>query len=276
MDGAMAKSQLVTTEIELSSGVARICLNRPEKKNALSIRLIRELYHAIMEVRLERVKCIVLEAAGDSFCAGRDLNDLREAYTKKPIFGDEADNVISIVRALREAPQITLACVQGYCLGGGLALLNGCDLAVVAEDAKIGMPEILRGSYGRTATPTLFHARIPIKHAFLIQLTGKNISGIEAARLGIASQSVPAAELRDRVSELAREIATRDATALEHGKISAYASLDVPFDMAIRFDEAISCRQRMFTNPVADIDGYLKSQKGGTNTAYHMRDETSE
>jgi enoyl-CoA hydratase/carnithine racemase len=271
----MDEAPLVTTEIDPVAGVARVCLNRPEKKNALSIKLIRELNASITALRDEsRVHCILLDGAGDSFCSGRDLKDLRESYQGKPRFGDDRDVVMGVVRALREAPQITIACVEGYCLGGGLVLLNGCDIAIVAEDAKLGMPEILRGSYGRSATPTLFHARVPIKHAFFMQLTGKNISGVEAVRMGLASQAVPARDLRDCVSTLAREIATRDPAALEHAKAAAYSSLDLPFFMASRFDEAISYRQRVFTNPVGDVENYLRSQKGGTNTAYRANGES--
>jgi trans-feruloyl-CoA hydratase/vanillin synthase len=123
------------------------------------------------------------------------------------------------------------------------------------------MPEILRGSYGRSATPTLFHSRIPIKQAFFIQLTGRNLSGTEAARMGLVSQAVPKDELHSYVRTLAKEIASRNAVALEHAKIAAYTELDLPFDLAVKADEAISHRMRFYTDPLADVDGYLKSQK---------------
>ena len=102
-------------------------------------------------------------------------------------------------------PQITVAAVQGWCLGGGIALLNACDLGIGTEDAKIGMPEVLRGSYGEVATPTLFHTKIPLKVAFYISLTGRNLSGIEAARVGLLSQVVPTDELDATVKNLARK-----------------------------------------------------------------------
>jgi enoyl-CoA hydratase/carnithine racemase len=135
------------------------------------------------------------------------------------------------------------------------------------------MPEILRGSYGRSATPTLFQSRIPIKQAFFIQVTGRNLSGVEAARMGLVSQSVPPGELMNHVSQLAREIATRNPVALEHAKIAAYSALDLPFDLAVKADEAISHRMRFYTDPLADVEGYLKSQKGGTNTAYRRPED---
>jgi enoyl-CoA hydratase/carnithine racemase len=265
----MPEEQDVITEIDENDGVAILKMNRPKKKNALSIAVLRELRHQIASFKEnERLRCIVLCSEGDSFSSGRDLHDMRSASSKRALWPDEADSVIGVVRALREAPQITIAAVQGYCLGGGMVLMNGCDLAIAAEDAKIGMPEILRGSYGRSATPTLFHSRIPIKQAFFIQLTGRNLSGTEAARMGLVSQAVAKDELQSTVRALAKEIATRNPVALEHAKIAAYTELDLPFDLAVKADEAISHRMRFYTNPLGDVDDYLKSQKGGPNARY--------
>jgi enoyl-CoA hydratase/carnithine racemase len=98
---------------------------------------------SIKELRAnDRIRCIILEAAGDCFSAGRDLHNMRESEREKFVWGNESGTAMGVVRALRNAPQITIARVQGYCLGGGLVLMSGCDLAIVAEDAKIGMPEI--------------------------------------------------------------------------------------------------------------------------------------
>jgi len=149
-----------------------------------------------------------------------------------------------------------------------MALIAGCELAVAAEDAKIGMPEIIRGSYGAVATPTLFKTGIPAKTAFRISLTGRNLSGAEAARIGLVSEAVPLADLKKTVDTLATEIASRHPAALEHAKLSAYAALDQPWEMALRTDEYISHRLRNYADPTGHLDGYLKSQKGGATTGY--------
>jgi enoyl-CoA hydratase/carnithine racemase len=265
----MPDEAVIVSDIKEDDRVAFVKLNRPKKKNALSVALLDELAQHIAAIRVnDKIRCLVLCAEGDTFSAGRDLGDMREDSKKRARWADRAGSVIGIVQALREMPQITIAAVQGHCLGGGMVLMNGCDLAVAADDAKIGMPEILRGSYGRSATPTLFQSRIPIKQAFFIQVTGRNLSGVEAARMGLVSQSVPRDQLMDYVGELAREIATRNPVALEHAKIAAYSALDLPFDLAVKADEAISHRMRFYTDPLADVEGYLTSQKGGTNTAY--------
>jgi enoyl-CoA hydratase/carnithine racemase len=271
----MAESRLVLTSLSESQSIATITLNRPEKRNALSRALLGELTDAIVTARdRKEVRCIVLAGAGPSFCSGRDLADMREANRgsaqRERTWGRHEGSAMGIVKLLRDAPQITIAKVQGYCLGGGLVLVNACDLAVAADDAKLGMPEIIRGSYGSSATPTLFHSRLPLKTAFYISLTGRNLSGVEAARVGLVSRSAPSDELDAVVGALAEEIASRNPAALEHAKIAAYTQIDLPFDLAVKADDAIAHRMRAYTNPLSDVDGYLKSQKGGTNLVYRL------
>ena len=157
-------------------------------------------------------------------------------------------------------------------MGGGIALLNACDLAIGAEDAKIGMPEVLRGSYGEVATPTLFHTKIPHKVAFYISLTGRNLSGIEAARVGLLSQAVPAKELDATVKQLANEVASRHRVTLTHAKIAGYTEVDLPFPQAMAADELIGHRQRFYMDPLNDVGDYLNSQKGGGNLHYKKPD----
>lgn len=269
----MAEKQedIVLTELDEKAGVARIIMNRPKKKNALSRELMFKLVDAIKEVRdNDNIHCIVLDHAGDSFCAGQDLQDLRSDWhgKKRARWNDHTGSTMSIALLLRGARQITIASVRGYCLGGGLVLMNACDMAFAATDAKFGMPEIIRGSYGRSATPTLFHAGIPTKLAFYIQVSGRNLTGVEAARIGLVTAAVDKSELADHVWQLASEIGSRNPVALEHAKIAAYTEMDMPFDMAIKADEAIAHRMRVYTDPLSDVEGYLKSQKGGGNLGY--------
>jgi enoyl-CoA hydratase/carnithine racemase len=258
----MPDEPLVICDIDEDAGRANLIINRPAKKNALSIELLGVLEDAIIGLKNnDKVQCIVLSGAGDCFSSGRDLFDMRDSRAAAERWGVTRGQTIGIVRALREAPQITIASVRSYCLGGGMVLMNACDLAVATEDATIGMPEILRGSYGRTATPTLFHSGIPIKQAFLIQLTGRNVKGAEAARMGLVSLAVPEDELDETVDGLVNEITALNPVALEHAKIAAYTEMDIPFDQALKADDAISHRLRFYTNPLADVEGYLQSQK---------------
>ena len=263
----MARKPLIRKRLSVKDRIAWLTLNRPEKKNALSEALMDELIAALRQIRDDRrFRCIVLQAEGDTFSAGLDLYDLRKRHGES--WRWDQGGLREILPLMKSAPQITIAAVKGWCLGGGLVLMNACELAVAADDARIGMPEIIRGSHGSVATPTLFQSGVPAKTAFYVQLTGRNLSGEEAARVGLVSQSVPPGALNRTVRELALEIASRHPAALEHAKLAAYAALDLPRDMGIQVDEFVSHRLRAHANPTGNVEDYLKSQKGGSNRGY--------
>jgi enoyl-CoA hydratase/carnithine racemase len=270
----MSENKLIAAEIDESTGIAWLTLNRPEKKNALSIALLKELGDLLRNIAgNERTRCVVTQGAGDSYSSGRDLYDMRNQSNRHR--AHELSGVAEIVDLMRRMPQVTLASVRGWCLGGGLALINGHDLVVTADTAKFGMPEVIRGSYGATATPSLFHGGIPIKKAFYISLTGRNLTGVEAERIGLVSQVVPESELDGYVENLAKEIGSRNSATLENAKIAAYLQKDLPFDMALRADDLVQHRLRYYTNPLNDVEGYLHSQKGGGTTGYVKPEDRS-
>jgi enoyl-CoA hydratase/carnithine racemase len=264
----MTQNELIITELQEGQGIAWLTFNRPEKKNALSIALLTKLAATLREIAdNDKIRCIVTMGAGDSYSSGRDLYDMRgQGHRRRNRGGD--GGVAEIVGIMRKLPQVTIAAVKGWCLGGGLAMINGHDLVIAAQSAKFGMPEVIRGSYGATATPTLFHAGIPLKKAFFISLTGRNLTGVEAERVGLVSQVVPDSELMSYVEVLAKEIAGRNAATLENAKIAAYMEKDLPFDMALQADDLVAHRLRYYTDPLGDVEGYLHSQKGGGTVNY--------
>jgi feruloyl-CoA hydratase/lyase len=264
----MAENRLILTTLSEADGVAWLTLNRPEKKNALSMALLRELADVLNSLKEnEKIRCIVTTGAGDSYSSGRDLYDMRNQTHRRRNRGGDG-GVVEIVKILRSCPQVTLAAVRGWCLGGGLAMINGHELVIAADSAKFGMPEIIRGSYGATATPTLFHSGLAMKKAFYISLTGKNLTAAEAERVGLISQVVPDEELMRFVETLAKEIASRNAATLEHAKIAAYMESDVGLETALRIDDLVAHRMRYYTNPLSDLEGYLRSQKGDGTVNY--------
>jgi enoyl-CoA hydratase/carnithine racemase len=263
----MSETKFINTNIDENTGIAWLTLNRPEKKNALSIALLAEVAAILRSLaENEKIRCIVTTGAGDSYSSGRDLYDMRGQDNRRRSRG--FGGVAEIVDIMRKLPQITVAKVRGWCLGGGLALINGHDLVVSADSANFGMPEVIRGSYGATATPSLFHAGIPFKKAFYISLTGRNLTGLEAERIGLVSQVVPEKDLDGFVETLAKELASRNGATLENAKIAAYMQKDLPFDMALRADDLVQHRLRYYTNPLSDVEGYLHSQKGGGTVRY--------
>jgi enoyl-CoA hydratase/carnithine racemase len=264
----MAELATVLQRIDEDEGVAWLTFNRPEKKNAMSHRFIAELIAALKSLAdNDKIKCIVTSGSGDAYSSGLDLYDLRESWKRKRPW-NQAGTTYEIVRVLRSLPQITVAAVRGWCLGGGLALVNAHDLCIAGESAKFGMPEVIRGSYGAVATSTLFHSGIPLKKAFYIQLTGRNLTALQAERIGLVSEVVPDDRLMDTVEQLAKELGSRNAATLESAKIAAYLQRDMDFGMALKTDDLVSHRMRYYTNPLSDVEGYLHSQKGGGTTRY--------
>jgi len=263
----MPDNKFMIANIDEKDGIAWLTLNRPEKKNALSVALLAEVSNVLRSLaENDKIRCIVTTGAGDSYSSGRDLYDMRGQDNRRRTRG--FGGVAEIVDIMRKLPQVTVAKVRGWCLGGGLALINGHDLVISSDSAKFGMPEVIRGSYGATATPSLFHAGIPFKKAFYISLTGRNLTGIEAERVGLVSQVVAEKELDGFVETLAKEIGSRNGATLENAKIAAYMQKDLPFDMALRADDLVQHRLRYYTNPLNDVEGYLQSQKGGASVKY--------
>jgi len=264
----MAELTTILQKLDEDAGIAWLTFNRPEKKNALSQRLLNELI-GMLKVLAEndKIKCIVTTGSGDSYSSGLDLYDLRESWKRKRQW-DHGGSTYEVVRLLRSMPQVTVAAVRGWCLGGGLALINGHDLCIAAESSRFGMPEVIRGSYGAVATSTLFHSGIPVKKAFYIQLTGRNLTGAQAERVGLVSEVVADDQLTPFVEQLAKELGSRNAVTLESAKIAAYMQKDMDFLTALKTDDLVSHRMRYYTNPLNDVEGYLHSQKGGGTTKY--------
>ena len=255
------------------AGVARVVLNRPEKRNAWNEPLVAALFEALEIVRADReLKAVITKGAGPCFSAGLDLHFLKAVSSGPLLDWDRPTATIRLAEAIRVFPRVMIAQVHGYCLGGALGIMNCHDLVFAAEDAQLGMPEVLRGSFGQLVTSTLIHGGIPIKKVALIQLLGRNLSGIEADRLGIVSQALPAAELESTVTAIAREIASRHLATLEHAKIAVQMDRDLSLSQAIQLDMLVGARMKSAMDPTGDVNSYLQSQKGGPNTGYKRPD----
>ena len=255
------------------AGVARITLNRPEKRNALNEALVEAFFESLEIIRADRdIKAVVTRGAGKVYSAGLDLHFLRNVSNEGLLDWDRPTPTIQLAEALRGFPRIMIAQVHGYCLGGALGIMNCHDLVFAANDAQFGMPEILRGSFGQLVTSTLIHGSIPMKKVTLMQLVGKNISGEEADRWGVISQSMPLVELEDTVTEIARDLGSRHLAPLEHSKITVQMGRDLSMSQAIELDQLVGQRLRRAMDPLGDVESYLESQKGGPNLKYKRPD----
>ena len=255
------------------AGVARITLNRPDKRNCWNRPMCEAFIEALDLVRSDKeLKVVITRGAGKVYSSGLDLTFLREVSNGPLLDWDRPNLTIQIAEALRAFPRIVIAQIHGYCLGGALGIMNCHDLVFAAKDCQLGMPEILRGSFGQLVTSTLLHGGLPVKKLAFIALVGRNFSGQEADELGVISKAVPAGELEAYTIGIAREIASRHLAPLEHHKITVQMGRDLSLSQAIQLDQLVGQRLRRAMDPLGDVESYLKSQKGGPNLDYKRPD----
>jgi enoyl-CoA hydratase/carnithine racemase len=178
--------------------------------------------------------------------------------------------VVEVVRIMRNLPQVTLAAVKGWCLGGGLAMINGHDLVISADTASSACRNH-SWQLRRHGNAIAVSRRNSIKH--FTSRSREELTGAEAERVGLVSQVVPENELDSYVETLAKELASRNGATLESAKIAAYMQKDLPFHMALQADDLVHHRMRYYTNPLSDVEGYLHSQKGGGTVKYVKPEE---
>jgi enoyl-CoA hydratase len=213
---------------EVSERVARITLNRPDKRNTLTPQTLRELQGALIEAddRTD-VHAIVLAAAGKDFCAGYDLAGAYAGYGAeqsvqyRSVNGTLDDDTWQLELTQRQTLAMfdlhkpVIAQVQGNCLAGGTDIALMCDMVIAADDARIGFPAARANG---TPPQNMFLYHVGPQWAKRMLMTGDWISGADAARIGLVMDSVPATELTDKVGELARRVAAVDAELLSAHK----------------------------------------------------------
>jgi enoyl-CoA hydratase len=220
---------LHTTEhlrFQVQDRVARITLNRADRRNALSWELLTELRGALLEADdLTAVAVIVLEGAGPDFCAGYDMKSAYARYAAEGgasldyrsgsgSFDDDAWKLERFQELLRTAFVIhkpVIAKVHGHCVAGGTDLALYCDLVVAADDARIGFP----ATRAMGSPPNhMWIYNVGPQWAKRLLLTGDVVSGADAAKIGLVVASVPPAQLDSEVTSLARRLATVDPELL--------------------------------------------------------------
>ncbi|NUQ36525.1 MAG: enoyl-CoA hydratase/isomerase family protein [Caldilineales bacterium] len=177
--------------IEITDGVAVLTLNRPPV-NVLHLPMLRELDAALAALAEdEGVRALIVQAAGKLFSAGVDVAD----HTADKV-GEMIPLFDRVCQALAEFPTPTVAAVQGHALGGGCELVLCCDLAVLAEHAKIGQPEIQLASFAPIAALRLPYL-VGYRAAADLMFSGRSLGAAEALQMGVVNAVLPAAEVQD-------------------------------------------------------------------------------
>jgi len=243
------------------AGVATITLNRPEKYNTLRAEVLDGLDRALREAnRDEQVRVIVLEGAGDSFCAGFDFSDGLEHYAaiKEDDYDPGRDvqwvtnpytSYLPVFMGLWRGSKPTIAKVHGYCVGGGSELALCADLVVASDDARLGTP--YSRVWGCHLTGMWVH-RLGLAKAKYYALTGEWISGKEAAEIELINFSYPLEELDERVDALAGKLAKIPLTQLVAMKLIVNQAYD---NMGLQSTQTLG--------PI--LDGIMRNTPEGRN-----------
>ncbi len=214
--------------------VARITINRPDKRNSLSWMVITELRKAFAEAKADpQARVVVLTGAGDkAFCAGADLAGMAEGSGYAALH-DARGELARLFADMWDLGKPTVARVRGYALAGGFGLALACDLVVAADDAQFGTPEIDVGLWAHMITVPLTRS-MPPKKALELMMTGRRVSASEAERIGFVTRAVSVEELDAAVDDLTATLAAKSPVIMKLGRDSFYAVWDQSADDALR------------------------------------------
>jgi enoyl-CoA hydratase/carnithine racemase len=205
---------------------ARIVLNRPEKRNALSLELMEEVTGALHDVSAhEATRAVVIEGAGPAFSAGHDLSEM--IGREREFFSRLFDRCTVMMQTIHDLPQPVIAKVHGIATAAGCQLVAACDLAVAAEGTRFATPGVKIGLFCSTPMVPVSRA-VGRKRAMQMLLTGEPIDAATALEWGLVNRVVPSEDLEPAVHELVEAIARASPYTVGTGKEAFYSQVDRP------------------------------------------------
>ncbi|MGA3027134.1 MAG: enoyl-CoA hydratase [Bryobacteraceae bacterium] len=235
--------------------IRTITLNRPERRNALSLELMEDLIAALDQVsRDAATRVVVLAAAGKVFCAGHDLSEMvdRQADDYRRIF----DVCAALMKTLQTIPQPVIARVEGLATAAGCQLVATCDLAIASTEAAFATPGVRIGLFCSTPMVALTRA-IGRKRAMEMLLTGRVVSAETAAAWGLVNACVPADQLDREVAALAERIAEASSFTVGLGKQAFYAQIDLDQDRAYAHTKEVMSTNALAADAHEGITAFL-------------------
>jgi enoyl-CoA hydratase/carnithine racemase len=244
---------------DTSGSIARLILNRPEKRNALSLALLRELDTAVQQIAgCREARVVIVESRGPVFCSGHDLGEM--------IGGAEDDYrelfclCSRVMLQLRRLPQPVIARVQGMATAAGCQLVAACDLAVAADTASFATPGVKIGLFCTTPMVPLVRA-IPPKAAMEMLLTGRAISAQRACELGLVNRVVPPDALDGAVQEFADAILASSPLTIRLGKAAFYQQLALDESSAYEQASAVMTDNALRADAQEGMQAFLQKRR---------------
>lgn len=239
--------------------ILTLTLARPERRNALSLQLMRDLTASLETAAADRsVQAIILAAEGKVFSSGHDLSEMtgRSETEYREIF----ETCSTLMETLQRLPQPVIARVQGLATAAGCQLVAACDLAVASEHAAFATPGVKIGLFCTTPMVPLTRA-IGRKRALEMLLTGRLVSAREAAEWGLVNRVVPAEQLEEATRELAAQIVAASSYTVSLGKQAFYRQIDLDQHRAYEFASGVMTENALARDAQEGITAFLQKRQ---------------
>jgi enoyl-CoA hydratase/carnithine racemase len=252
--GVEYRNLLVSTD----EPAGRITLNRPERRNALSLELMQEVIAALRHVSAQAsIRAIVVDAAGPAFSAGHDLSEM---IGRDEAFLDELFGTCTVMmETIHELPQPVIAQVNGIATAAGCQLVAACDLAVAAEGSRFATPGVKIGLFCSTPMVPVSRA-VGRKRAMQMLLTGEPIDTATALDWGLVNQVVPADDLDAAVKRLTDAIARSSAYTVALGKHAFYEQIDRGEANAYEHTKAVMTENALAADAQEGMTAFLQKR----------------
>jgi len=235
--------------------LAVVTLNRPQRRNALSLDLMLELIRCLDDIGRNRdLRAVILAAAGKVFCSGHDLAEMtgRDINEYRRIF----DVCTELMTKIQSIPQPVIAEVQGIATAAGCQLVATCDLALASEEAAFATPGVKIGLFCTTPMVALTRA-VGRKRALQMLLTGEMVPARTAAEWGLVNQVVPAADLPSATRQLAAKIADASPLVVSIGKQAFYTQIDLDQPKAYAYAKEVMAMNALASDAQEGIGAFL-------------------
>jgi enoyl-CoA hydratase/carnithine racemase len=244
--------------LEREGAIAVVTLNRPQRRNALSLDLMQELIRCLDEIARDReLGAMILAAAGKVFCSGHDLSEMtgRTINEYRNIF----DVCTELMQKLQSIPQPVIAEVQGIATAAGCQLVAACDLAIASDQASFATPGVKIGLFCTTPMVALSRA-IGRKRAFEMLVTGEWVDADTAADWGLVNRVVPAADLANETRKLASRIAAASPLVIGLGKQAYYTQIDLDQPKAYAYAKEVMSMNALAEDAQEGITAFLEKR----------------
>ena len=229
-----------------SGPVSIVTLNRPERLNAMSAKVLQELHHAMVAAQSDpTTRVIVFTGAGRAFCAGDDLKEFTQQAESSASVAAMCDQIQQITRDIMFGPKLVIGAVHGYAVGGGFEWVLNCDMVVAADDLVCFFPEMALGHFVTGGVTHLLPQTLGHQRTMELIVLGERQSAQALLQLGLINRVVPQADMLATAMELARQVASRSSSAVARLKrvLTAQGRADSSLAKALELEKqaAMAC-----------------------------------